>query len=540
MEQQSSRFQNRPRRPAVPVTDPTGKLPPRDTDLEEAVLGALMIEKDAYMNVCDILTPESFYDPANQKIYEAVSQLGLSQRPIDMLTVVEQLRANGSLEEVGGPLKITQLTSNIYSAANVEYHAKIVAQKYLARRLISYATNIETKAFDEGNDIDDLLQEAEALLFDISQNQIKREVTQIDPVINQAIEQIQNAANSSSGLSGLQTGYTDLDRMTSGWQNSDLIIIAARPAMGKTAFVLSMAKEMTVTYSIPVAIFTLEMANVQLVKRLLSNVASLEGEKIKSGQLSNEEWDRLNACLKNIYSAPLYLDETPGLSITELRTKARRLVREHGVKMIMIDYLQLMNAGGLKLGSREQEVSTISRSLKALAKELNIPIIALSQLNRSTETREDKRPVLSDLRESGAIEQDADIVCFIHRPEYYTKSGEDAQGNDIRGLAELIVAKHRSGAVGDVKLRFVSKYAKFENWQEGYNAVRNAIGDAGESKKMEFQSKMNSASLGGGEPSVASKFSTGGTNFSFASDPLPGADPNPDIMPDSPSDTVPF
>lgn len=540
MEQQSSRFQNRPRRPAVPVTDPTGKLPPRDTDLEEAVLGALMIEKDAYMNVCDILTPESFYDPANQKIYEAVSQLGLSQRPIDMLTVVEQLRANGSLEEVGGPLKITQLTSNIYSAANVEYHAKIVAQKYLARRLISYATNIETKAFDEGNDIDDLLQEAEALLFDISQNQIKREVTQIDPVINQAIEQIQNAANSSSGLSGLRTGYTDLDRMTSGWQNSDLIIIAARPAMGKTAFVLSMAKEMTVTYSIPVAIFTLEMANVQLVKRLLSNVASLEGEKIKSGQLSNEEWDRLNACLKNIYSAPLYLDETPGLSITELRTKARRLVREHGVKMIMIDYLQLMNAGGLKLGSREQEVSTISRSLKALAKELNIPIIALSQLNRSTETREDKRPVLSDLRESGAIEQDADIVCFIHRPEYYTKSGEDAQGNDIRGLAELIVAKHRSGAVGDVKLRFVSKYAKFENWQEGYNAVRNAIGDAGESKKMEFQSKMNSASLGGGEPSVASKFSTGGTNFSFASDPLPGADPNPDIMPDSPSDTVPF
>lgn len=540
MEQQNSRYQNRAKRPAVPLTDPTGKLPPRDTDLEEAVLGALMIEKDAYMNVCDILTPESFYDPANQKIYEAVSQLGLSQRPIDMLTVVEQLRSNGNLEEVGGPVKITQLTSNIYSAANVEYHAKIVAQKYLARRLISYATNIETKAFDEGNDIDDLLQEAEAVLFDISQNQIKREVTQIDPVINQAIEQIQNAANSSSGLSGLATGYNDLDKMTSGWQNSDLIIIAARPAMGKTAFVLSMAKNMTVDYSTPVAIFTLEMANVQLVKRLLSNVASLEGEKIKSGQLSNEEWDRLNGCLKGIYSAPLYLDETPGLSITELRTKARRLVREHGVRMIMIDYLQLMNAGGLKLGSREQEVSTISRSLKALAKELNIPIIALSQLNRSTETREDKRPVLSDLRESGAIEQDADIVCFIHRPEYYTKSGEDAQGNDIRGLAELIVAKHRSGAVGDVKLRFVSKYAKFENWQEGYNAVRNAIGEAGESKKMEFQSKMNSSSGSSDGQSVASKFSSGGTNFNFASDSMPGANTNPDIMPDSDSDIVPF
>ena len=496
------------------MTDPTGKLPPRDTDLEEAVLGALMIEKDAYMNVCDILTPESFYDPAHQKIFAAIMQLGLSQRPIDMLTVVEQLRSNGDLEEVGGPVKITSLTSNIYSAANVEYHAKIVAQKYLARRLISYATNIETKAFDEGNDIDDLLQEAEALLFDISQNQIKREVTQIDPVINLAIEQIQNAANSSSGLSGLQSGFSDLDKMTSGWQNSDLIIIAARPAMGKTAFVLSMAKEMTVTYSIPVAIFTLEMANVQLVKRMLSNVASLEGEKIKSGQLSNE---------------------TPGLSITELRTKARRLVREHGVKMIMIDYLQLMTAGGMKLGSREQEVSTISRSLKALAKELNIPIIALSQLNRSTETREDKRPVLSDLRESGAIEQDADIVCFIHRPEYYTKSAEDAQGRSIKGLAELIVAKHRSGAVGDVQLRFVSKYAKFEDWQEGYNAVRDAIGEGGDGKKMEFQSKMNS---GGGDSSVASKFSQGGTNFSFPDNGLPGG--MPDIMPDGAGDVVPF
>ncbi|MDE7419697.1 MAG: replicative DNA helicase [Muribaculaceae bacterium] len=537
IEQNNYQKRNGGRRQAPPMTDATGKLPPRDTDLEEAVLGALMIEKDAYMNVCDILSPESFYDPTNQKIFNAIMQLGLSQRPIDMLTVVEQLRANGELEEVGGAIKITSLTSNIYSAANVEYHAKIVAQKYLARRLITYATNIETKAFDEGNDIDDLLQEAEALLFDISQNQIKREVTQIDPVINQAIEQIQNAANSSSGLSGLRTGYTDLDKMTSGWQNSDLIIIAARPAMGKTAFVLSMAKEMTVTYNIPVAIFTLEMANVQLVKRLLSNVASLEGEKIKSGQLSNEEWDRLNASLKNVFSAPLYLDETPGLSITELRTKARRLVREHGVKMIMIDYLQLMSAGGLKLGSREQEVSTISRSLKALAKELNIPVIALSQLNRSTETREDKRPVLSDLRESGAIEQDADIVCFIHRPEYYTKSSEDAQGNNIRGLAELIIAKHRSGAVGDVKLRFVSKYAKFENWQEGFNAVQNALGEGG-GTKMEFQSKMNSGGMGGNQ-TVASKFGQGGTNFNFAAPPV-GGGPTPDIMPDGPGEIAPF
>lgn len=446
------------------MTDTVGKLPPRATDIEEAVLGAIMLEKDAYSNVCELLVPDSFYDPVNRKIYEAISELGFNQRPIDMMTVTEQLRQDNALDEVGGAVHIAELTSRVYSAAHVEYHAKIIAQKYLARRLIAFSSQIETQAFDESNDVDDLLQEAEGKLFEISQTQLKREVTQIDPVISLALEQIQAASNNDSGLSGLPTGYTELDKYTSGWQSSDLIIIAARPAMGKTAFVLSMAKNMAVDYSTPVAIFTLEMANVQLVKRLISNVAELTGDQIKSGRLSPEEWDKLNTRLRNVYSAPLYLDETPGLSITELRTKARRLVREHGVKMIMIDYLQLMNASGMKLGSREQEVSTISRSLKALAKELNIPIIALSQLNRSTETRDDKRPVLSDLRESGAIEQDADIVCFIHRPEYYSRSGQDDAGNDIRGLAEFIVAKHRSGSVDDVKLRFKARFARFENW----------------------------------------------------------------------------
>ena len=469
------------------LTDTTGKLPPRDTELEEVVLGACMLEKDAYMNVCDLLVPDSFYDPVNKKIFEAISTLGLNQRPIDMMTVTEQLRRDGTLEEVGGAIHITELTARVYSSANIEYHAGIIAQKYLARRLINFAASVETKAYDESNDVEELLQEAESGLFNISQNQLKREVTQIDPVINTALEQIQNAANSESGLSGLQTGYKELDKITSGWQNSDLIIIAARPAMGKTAFVLSMAKNMAVDYNVPIAIFTLEMSNVQLIKRLISNVASLEGEKIKSGRLSNEEEDRLHSRIRNIYGAPLYLDETPGLSITELRTKARRLVREKGVRMIMIDYLQLMNASGLKLGSREQEVSTISRSLKALAKELDIPIIALSQLNRSTESREDKRPVLSDLRESGAIEQDADIVCFIHRPEYYTKATEDGEGNNIRGLAYLIVAKHRSGAVGDVKLHFVSKYAKFENWEEGYEIMKDTFADV----SLQIESKMN-------------------------------------------------
>ena len=535
------------------ITDLTGKLPPHDVELEEVVLGACMLEKDAYMNVCDILVPDSFYEPVNQKIFQAITTLGLNQRPIDMMTVTEQLRQEGTLEEVGGAIHITELTARVYSAANVEYHARIIAQKYLARRLISFAAQIETKAFDQSNDVDDLLQEAEGQLFDISQTQLKREVTQIDPVINLALEQIQIAANNESGLSGLQTGYTELDRMTSGWQMSDLIIIAARPAMGKTAFVLSMAKNMAVDFNIPVAIFTLEMANVQLVKRMLSNIAELEGEKIKSGQLSPEEWDRLNSRLRNVYSAPLYLDETPGLSITELRTKARRLVREKGVKLIMIDYLQLMNATGMKLGSREQEVSTISRSLKALAKELNIPIIALSQLNRSTETREDKRPVLSDLRESGAIEQDADIVCFIHRPEYYTRSGVDAENNDIRGLAQLIVAKHRSGAVGDVKLRFVSKYAKFENWDQGYNDFQETLSEG----PLKLGSKMNgdSGSHSGvpfgnpdapfgnsGASDTASSFgaSAAGSSFGGSSFGSPFGTPMPDIMPGPNDSDIPF
>ena len=467
----------RPRATPVP-TSATGKLPPRDRDLEAAVLGAVMLEKDAYMEVSDLLVPDSFYEPAHQKIYHAIAQLALTQQPIDMITVTEELRREDTLQEVGGPVFIAELTTRVMSAANVEFHARIVAQKYLARRLITFASTIEGKAFDEANDVDDLLQEAEGALFEISQTQLKREVTQIDPVLNQAMMQMQAASNRTGGVSGLASGYPDIDRITSGWQNSDLVIIAARPAMGKTAFVLSMAKKMAVDLATPVAMFSLEMSNVQLVNRLISNACSLPGEKIKSGQLTPQEWDNLRQDMNQLYGAPFYLDETPGLSITELRTKARRLVREHGVKIIMIDYLQLMMATGMKFGNREQEVSTISRSLKALAKELNIPIVALSQLSRQNESREDKRPMLSDLRESGAIEQDADIVCFIHRPEYYTRSGEDAEGNDIRGLAEFIIAKHRSGSTADVKLRFVPMFAKFESWDEGHHNVRAALSGA--------------------------------------------------------------
>jgi replicative DNA helicase len=503
------------------TTDATGKLPPRDTELEQVVLGALMLEKDAYMVVSDMLVPESFYEPAHQKIYAAITALSQAQKPIDMLTVTDMLRHEKELESVGGPVYIAQLTSRVMSAANVEYHARIIAQKYLARRLITFATAIEGKAFDEGNDIDDLLQEAEGALFEISQTQLKREVTQIDPVLTQAMSQIEAAANRETGISGLPTGFDELDKLTSGWQNSDLIIVAARPAMGKTAFVLSMAKYMAVDFSIPVAMFSLEMSNVQLVNRLISNACELPGDKIKSGRLTNAEWDQLNTNIRKLYGAKLYLDETPGLSITELRTKARRLVREHGVKMILIDYLQLMNATGAKFGNREQEVSTISRSLKALAKELNIPVMALSQLSRQNESREDKRPMLSDLRESGAIEQDADIVCFIHRPEYYTKSAEDAMGNNIQGLAEFHVAKHRSGSTDIVKLRFVSQYAKFENWDDAKRQVRNFSKNNDNGKRV--PSKMNAPKGGPSAPTP--------TPDAPAPAPFNPGGPTPDILP---------
>lgn len=462
---QQRNYRNKPQHQSE--TDLIGRIPPHDKDIEEAVLGALMLEKDSFAAVCDLLRPESFYEPVNQKIYQAIQTLGVQQMPVDMLTVTEQLRNDNTLDEVGGPAFIAELTARVASAANIEYHARIIAQQYLARELIRFGSDVVAKAFDPANDIDDVLQESEGHLFELSQRNVKKEVVQIDSLISEAINTIQLAATRDSGLSGLASGYPKLDQMTSGWQNSDLIIIAARPAMGKTAMVLSMCKNMAVEFNTKVAIFSLEMSKIQLVNRLIQNVCEIEGEKIKSGRLSEREWQQLLARIGTLQSAPIYIDDSPGLSILELRTKARRLVREKGVQFIVIDYLQLMNASGMKFGSREQEVSMISRSLKELAKELNIPIVALSQLNRSVESRsEDKRPQLSDLRESGAIEQDADIVCFIHRPEYYLHGAARDESPELRGKAEFIIAKHRSGSVGDVDLRFRGQYARFENWSD--------------------------------------------------------------------------
>ena len=447
-----------------PADSEYGHLQPQAVELEQAVLGALMIEKDAYYQVSEILRPESFYDHRHQLIYEAIRRLNLEEKPVDILTVTEDLRAHDSLEEVGGPFYITQLSGMVASSAHIEYHARIIAQKATARALITYTSNIQTKAFNATTDVDELMQEAEGKLFELSQTNLKKDYTQIDPVIKDAYEMLQKAAARTDGMSGIASGFHALDKITAGWQNSDLVILAARPAMGKTAFALSMAKNIAVDQKIPVAMFSLEMSNVQLVNRMIVNVCEIKGETLKSGQLKPYEWQQLDSRIKQLVGAPLYVDDTPSLSVFELRTKARRLVREHGVKVIMIDYLQLMNASGMSFGSRQEEVSTISRSLKGLAKELNIPILALSQLNRGVENREgsDKRPQLSDLRESGAIEQDADMVLFIHRPEYY-KIFQDEAGRDLRGKAEIIIAKHRNGAVGNVLLTFRGEYARFQN-----------------------------------------------------------------------------
>ncbi len=455
-------------KPIAPSTDGYGHIQPQEIEMEQAVIGALLIEREAYFKICEILKPESFYEPKHQLIYEAIRQLYLEERPVDILTVADQLRKTDNLEKSGGEYYLVTLSRNVHSSAHIDYHSRIIAQKALARNLISYASNITTKAFDATQDVAELMQEAQGELFEMAKNNLKKDYTQIDPVVKDAYEGILKASKNSDGMSGIASGYTELDKITRGWQNSDLVILAARPAMGKTAFALSMAKNMAIDNRVPIAFFSLEMSNVQLVNRIISNVTEIASDKIRSGQLEPYDWGQLDRKIKQLYGAPLFVDDTPQLSVYDLMTKARRLKREHGIKAIMIDYLQLMNASGMDFGSRQEEVAKISRSLKGLAKELEIPILALSQLNRGVESREGnegKRPQLSDLRESGAIEQDADMVLFIHRPEYY-RIYQDEHGRDLRGKAEIIIAKHRNGAVGDIKLKFVGQYARFQNVED--------------------------------------------------------------------------
>jgi replicative DNA helicase len=483
-------------RPAVTALPDFGKVPPQALDMEEAVLGALMLEKEAVITVLDILKPESFYKDSHKKIFKAIGDLNNREYPVDLYTVTEELRAHQELDSVGGPVYLTQLTSKVVSAANVDYHSRIVAQKYIQRELIRVSTEIQNRSFDDTYDVTELLDYSENELFQIAEGNIKREVSPIHVVIKEAISEIEKAGKREDALVGTPSGFTKLDRLTSGWQKAELIIIAARPSMGKTAFALSMARNMAIDHGKKVAIFSCEMSSIQLVNRLIIAETDIPGDKIRNGRLNEEEWKQLDTRIKKLVQAPIFIDDTPAISIFELRAKCRRLMAQHKLDIVIVDYLQLMS-GPENAGSREQEVSTISRSLKSIAKELNVPIIALSQLNRSVEMRGgSKRPLLSDLRESGAIEQDADMVVFIHRQEKFGITAFE-DGTSTKGVAEIILAKNRNGPVDDVMLKFREEKAQFVDIEE----FDTGVTDSGPVQSMTFGSKMNHdhfKNLGGG------------------------------------------
>ncbi len=451
----------------------SGKLPPQAVELEEAVLGALMIEKDALTAVVDILQDSSFYKESHQRIYKAILSLFGKSEPIDMLTVTTQLRSTGELEFIGGASYLVKLTNKVNSAANIEYHARIITQSAIKRDMIKIAGDILRDAYEDTTDVFNLLDKTEQTFFEISERNIRKNYADASTIMRATIEELEKKKNNKDGLTGVASGFTDLDRITSGWQNTELTIIAARPAMGKTAFVVSAMRNAAVEWNIPVAMFSLEMSATQLMLRLISAEAEIDSNKLRKGKLENHEWVQLHQKIKNLSNAPIYIDDTPALSILEMRAKCRRLKAQFDIGLVIIDYLQLMTAdsGGGAKGNREQEIAAISRAMKNLAKEINVPVIALSQLSRAVETRGgDKRPQLSDLRESGSIEQDADMVMFLYRPEYY-KITQDEQGNSTEGVGEVIIAKNRSGDVDTVKLRFIGKYTKFTDLDGFYTPI---------------------------------------------------------------------
>lgn len=492
-----------------------GKLPPQAVDLEEVVLGAMMIDKKGVDEVIDILHADVFYKESHRAIFEAVIKLFESTEPIDLLTVSSQLKKDGKLEVAGGDFYLIQLTQKVSSSAHIEFHARIILQKYIQRQLIKISAEIIEQAYDETTDVFDLLDNAEAKLYEVTQGNIQKSSESAMSLVLQAKKKIEEISN-KEGLSGIPTGFHKLDALTSGWQPSDLIIVAARPGMGKTALTLSMARNIAVDQNIGVAFFSLEMSSVQLITRLISSETGLSSEKLRTGKLEKHEWEQLNVKVKSLEKAPLYIDDTPSLSIFDLRAKARRLASQHNIRLIIIDYLQLMTAGGSnKGGNREQEISTISRNLKALAKELSVPVIALSQLSRAVETRGgSKRPLLSDLRESGAIEQDADIVSFIYRPEYYKiEEWDDDERSPTANQAEFIVAKHRNGGLDNIRLKFLGHLGKFDNLDEF-------------DTPFEFQSKMNA----GDENPFTTKFLPD-ANEAFGSRMNDNFNPNDDDFP---------
>jgi len=442
-----------------------GKVPPQARDLEEAVLGAVMLEKAAFDAVVELLKPECFYVDAHQRIYRAMQGLANKSQPIDILTVVEELRTREELDVVGGPYYVTKLTNAVVSSANIEAHARIVLQKFIQRELIRISGEIISDAYEDSTDVFDLLDQAESKIYEVTSTHLRNNYETIDSVLVKTIQRIEDLRHKNEDITGVPSGFPSLDRVTYGWQNTDLIILAARPAVGKTAFALNLARNAALhpTKSTPVALFSLEMSAGQLVQRILSAESEIWLEKISRGKMEEHEMKQLYARgIQRLAQAPIFIDDTAALNIFELRAKCRRLKNANNIGMIIIDYLQLMSGTGERNSNREQEISTISRSLKGLAKELQVPIIALSQLSREVEKRKDgnKMPQLSDLRESGAIEQDADMVCFLYRPEYYDIT-QDEMGDSNRGETHVRIAKHRNGSLETIKLRAMLHIQKF-------------------------------------------------------------------------------
>ena len=431
------------------------KLPPYNLEAEQAVLGAILLDNNAILKALEIFDPSDFYRPSHQKIFNAMYNLNEREDVIDLLTLRDELERRRELEDVGGPAYVVSLVDVVPTAANVEFHAKIVHEKAIARRLLNASIEIATRCYDESEEVEKTLEYAEQKIFEISEGQTKQAFTHVSIVVEDGVEKIEKLSQKKSLVTGAPTGFIELDQMTSGFQPSDLIIVAARPAMGKTSFCLNVAQHMGVKEQIPTAIFSLEMSKEQLGIRLLCAEARLDSHNVRIGNLKDEDWERLAHASEMISNAPIYIDDTPAISILEMRAKAKRLKMDKGLGVIIVDYLQLMESR-TRRENRQQEITEISRSLKKLAKELDVPVIALSQLSRAVENRTDKHPQLSDLRESGAIEQDADIVMFIFRPEVYFDDAPE-------GIAEIIIGKQRNGPVGTFQLAFVKQYTRFEN-----------------------------------------------------------------------------
>ena len=441
-----------------------GNRPPQALDVEEAVLGALLIEPNCVDEAMDELSPSCFYSERHRMIFEAMSSLNNEHVALDLLSVSQKLKSQGNLEAIGGTIVLAQLSQKIGAAAHIEYYIRILKQKCIQRELITASYDILKTSYDESVNVDDLIDTAQTKLFAAIQNNVKKDVQEIGKVINEAMADIQRLQD-SSGLSGVPSGFPSLDKITLGWQASDLIILAARPSVGKTAFVLNIARNAAVDFNMPVAFFSLEMPAIQLAKRMMVSETRMSADKVKGGvKLEPHEWVQLEEQIKRLAKAPLYIDDTPSLPVMEFRSKVKKLVKQKGVRLIVVDYLQLMQGPAELRGMREQEVAAISRTLKATAKEMNVPIIALSQLSRQSENRQgsNRRPQLSDLRESGSIEQDADMVIFIHRYDY---QGLSDNPDDI-GRTQIILAKHRNGAIADIDMRFRADEVRFVDEQE--------------------------------------------------------------------------